>query len=59
MRRASPMFVPVFTPNFFASKLAAMAQVESDTIGTTATGSPFSSGRSCCSTLAKKQFRSR
>ena len=36
-----------------------MQQVVSASIGTTATGRPRSSGRSCCSTEAKKAFMSR
>ena len=53
------MFVPVLMPNFFAWALAAMAQVASVITGTTATGLPRSAGFSCCSTLAKKLFKSR
>ncbi len=52
-RRASATFVPVFTPNVFASTLAAMQTVVSASIGTTPSGLPRSRGSTCCSTEAK------
>jgi len=45
--------VPVFTPNVFASTLAAMQTVVSANIGTTPRGLPRSRGSTCCSTDAK------
>src|SRR5579864_222171 len=55
---ASPTFVPVFTPNCFASTLAAMHTVVSASIGTTPSGLPRSAGSTCCSTEAKYELKS-
>src|SRR6185503_4946164 len=55
---ASPTFVPVFTPNFFASTLAAMHTVVSAIMGTTPSGFPRSAGSTCCSTDAKYELKS-
>src|SRR3954451_13486282 len=57
-RLASATLVPVFTPNFFASTLAAMHTVVSASIGTTPTGRPRSLGSTCCSTEAKYELKS-
>src|SRR3954454_10003912 len=58
MRRASPTFVPVFTPKVFASTLAAMQTVVSASIGTTPMGRPRRCGSACCSTDAKYELKS-
>src|ERR1700733_13829373 len=55
---ALPTCVPVLIPSAFASYLAAIQQVVSAFVGTTASGRPRYSGCSCCSTDAKKLFRS-
>jgi hypothetical protein len=55
---ASATRVPVFTPNVFASMLAAMHTVVSASIGTTPTGRPRRRGSTCCSTDAKYELKS-
>src|SRR5262249_32974909 len=55
---ASPTLVPVFTPNFLASTLAAMHTVVSASMGTTPSGLPRRRGSTCCSTEAKYELKS-
>src|SRR3954466_7420432 len=56
--RASPTFVPVFTPKVLASTLAAMHTVVSASMGTTPMGRPRRLGSACCLTGAKDELKS-